>query len=362
MKDQPVLEMENDWQLERDGRIHTLTGVVRNTGDADLVGLSVAVALRGPTGAMIDVARRPQRGERIGGFLGGLRSGQSTEVEIGFYVDPVVFDGAALETRLNAFTVGDSINRYGIVGLAHRSGLSGASWRSSLSLVNRSGASARVLLTYRYDGGRAHAWADLDDGEAMDWSDAGVDLFGVDGESAGSVLVTSPVPLMVSGRTSNEGTDGGFGQSLPVFTPAMTYGFQTNVGRNGVLSMLRGGTDFRTNIGLVNMGDEACSARVRLFDGGGGQVASWGWVELARTEWRQVNRAVPETVETAYAVVERESGCPIWAYASVIDEATGDPTTVVLEPWAEIDVWPSSGGGAMQIIPWADHDDDPLPP
>ncbi|HSN55799.1 MAG TPA: hypothetical protein VLT32_14075 [Candidatus Sulfomarinibacteraceae bacterium] len=358
----PSLELVDGWQVEADGWLHTLTGTVRSSVDEDVVGLSAAVALRDPTGSLIAISRSSQRGERIGGFLGGVRSGAEAEAETGFWVDPAVFDSATVETRLNAFTLGDPSHRYAVIGVAHRPGLGGTSWRSSLGLVNRSGAAARVLMTYRHDSGRSSVWVDLEDGEALHRDDAAVELFGVEGESAGTVLITSTTPLMVSGRTSNEGPVGGYGQALPVVTPAMSYGLEQGLGRTGVLSVLRGGPSFRTNIGLVNMGDEACSARVRLFDGNGGFVAGWGWVELARTEWRQVNRAVPDQVETAYAVVERDPGCPVWAYASIIDEATGDPTTVVLEPWTEVDLWPDRNPGMLPVIPWADHDDDPLPP
>jgi hypothetical protein len=359
--DQPPLEMLGEWQVDSDGRSHSLTGTVRNNLDEDVVGLSVVVALREPTGRMIDLAVRTQDGERISGFLGGVRPGETAVIEADFFIDPAVFDSATLETRLHAFLVGEPVHRYGVLGVAHRPGFNGTNWQSSLSLVNRSGATAQALLTFRHGGDRSQVWVDLDDGEATHWDDAAVELFGIEGESAGTVLITSPAPLMVSGRTSNEGSGGGFGQALPVVTPAMSYGFGTGIGRTGVLSMLRGGTQFRTNIGLVNMGGDWCTARVRIFDVSGDPVADWGWIELAPTEWRQVNRAVGESLETAYAVVDRELGCPVWAYASIIDEATGDPTTVVLEPWTEIDLWPTRGRGMIFPIPWADHDVDPLP-
>jgi hypothetical protein len=85
------------------------------------------------------------------------------------------------------------------------------------------------------------------------------------------------------------------------------------------------------------------------------------WIQLGPTEWRQLNRAVPSTAEVAYAVIEAEHGCPIWAYGSVIEEATGDPTTVVLKPWVEIDLAPRSGYGMVFLHPWADMEPPPVP-
>jgi len=132
----------------------------------------------------------------------------------------------------------------------------------------------------------------------------------------------------------------------------MTYDFDPKEGLMGVLSALRGGSSYRTNIGLVNFGSESCSAHVAVHDAEGQTAADWGWIELERTEWRQVNRAIPSELEVAYATVEPEPGCPIWAYASVIEEGTGDPVTVSLERVVEIDLRP--GYHPLRFVnPWA---------
>jgi hypothetical protein len=349
------LEMAGDWQIEQDGWAVTLNGLVRNTGAGDVVGLRVATAFRDSEGALVELGGRGQRAEVIGGFLGGVPAGGEVPVDLWFYMDPEVLDTGTIDTRLSAFQLGDPEYVSAIVGIGHLQGLGGSTWRSSIDLVNRSGAAARVFLIYRHDGGETGAILDLDDAEAFHSEDVAVELFGIDDPSSGYVLVRSPVPLQIGGRTSNETAVGGYGQALPVVAPEMTYDFGSGEGPAGVLPSLRGGSSFRTNIGLVNFGAEACSAQVVIFGDDGQTLSDWGWVELERAEWRQVNRAIPTDVELAYATIEPEPGCPIWAYASVIEEGTGDPVTVAMERLVEIDLRPSEVHGMVGVIPWTNH-------
>lgn len=53
--------------------------------------------------------------------------------------------------------------------------------------------------------------------------------------------------------------------------------------------------------------------------------------------------------------VEPQPGCPIWGYASVIEEGTGDPVTVAMERLVEIDLRPSEVRGMTIVIPWRNH-------
>jgi len=308
---------------------------------------------------MIVAQRIYPGGERIGGYLGGIRAG--AEIDVGFleYVDLEEIAADSVETMLAGRPYEGGRFDFGLAGVAHLPGAEGTVWRSSLGLTNRSGAAGGVALAYHHSGGRVAAELVLADGEAVDFEDVVQSLFGVGGASAGYVQIRSTVPLTVSGRTANETPDGGFGQALPVYTRAMT--FDISIGLPGVLSTLRGGPQFRTNIGLVNMADAECTARVQLLDQTGAVVSDPGQIHLGPTEWRQLNNAVPASVEGAYATVEPQGGCPIWAYASVIENATGDPTTVLLVPGTEIDLAPWRARGFAGGHPWADMEPPPVP-
>jgi len=348
------LEMAGEWRIEQGGWGVTLKGIVRNTSPEDVVGLRVATIFRDAEGAIVEFGSRGQPAEVIGGFLGGVRSGEEVPVELWFYMDPDILATATIETRLSAFAIEDPEYRYAIIGIGHLSGLGGSIWRSSIDLVNRSGAATQVILIYRYGDDETHVFIDLEDGEAFHGSDVALELFEVEGPSSGYVLVRSPAPLQISGRTSNETQIGGFGQALPVVTPRMTYDFDPGEGSTGVLSGLRGGPSFRTNIGLVNLGNESCAADVVVYDTAGQPVSNWLSVSLGSKVWLQWNLAIPSDVEGAYATVEPEPGCPIWAYASVIEEGTNDPVTISLEREVEIDLRPA-GFGFRVVIPWAIH-------
>ena len=354
------LEMTGDWEIEEwSPGLTKFTSVVRNVGSTDIISLSVTVGARDQTGNMLIAHRVYPRGDRIGGYLGGIRAGGEIEVEFVQSVDIDEISAVSVETRLAGRPYEGGIFAYGVAGVAHAPGAYGSVWRSSLGLTNRSGAAGGVSLGYHHSGGRADAELVLADGEAANFDDVVQSLFGVGGASTGYIQIRSSVPLTVGGRTVNETPGGGFGQALPVFTSRMTW--DLSHGQPGVLSTLRGGPPFRTNIGLVNMADQDCTVRVRIFEPSGIVVSDPGLVEMGPTEWRQLNNAVRTGVDAAYATIEPLMGCPIWAYASVIENTTGDPTTVVVEPGIEINLAPSRSGGISFGPPWADLGGPPTP-
>jgi hypothetical protein len=353
-----ALELVGDWDVRETPHRIELSGMVRNPTAGSIAGLSVTVAARAPSGAVLGVGRIYPRAGLIGGYLGGLRPGEETEVDLTLAVDPAEFETADLETLVTGRPYGGGSFRYGVVGIAHSRGVDGSVWRSSLTLTNRSGAPAGVVLRYDYAGGREEASLELDDGETFHRDDVVRTFFGVGGSSAGYVQITSSAPITVTGRTIDETPAGGFGQALPVYTPTMTMDLMGG----GVLSGLRGGGDFRSNIGLVNMGTSDCACGVRLFDPSGDLLWKRASVEVGPTAWRQLNDVMPADAAVAYAVVEPAFGCWMWAYASVIEEASGDPTTIVAEPATVVDLTPYPyrwGGGIMGS--WADQD-VPEPP
>ncbi len=331
-----------------------LSGRVRNPTTVSIAGLSVMVVARAPSGSVLVVGRGYPQAGLIGGYLGGLRPGEETDVHVVLIVDPTDFATADLATLATGRPYGGGRFRYGVVGLAHSPGAGGALWRSSLTLTNRSGTPAGVALRYEHADGREEVTLELGDGETFHREDVVRSFFDVTGSSAGYVQISASAPLTVTGRTSNKTPAGGFGQALPVFTPEMTMEL---VG-GGVLSGLRGGGVFRSNIGFVNMGTLNCTCSVRLFDPSGELVWERTGFEVEPTEWRQLNDVVPADVTVAHAVVEPSNNhCWMWTYASVIEEASGDPTTIAVEFPTVIDLSPFRYGGARTLLgSWADQE------
>jgi len=333
----PALEVVTDWEIgESPHGIVTASCIVRNVTDHDVVGVSATAVLTDPDGTVFAVERVYPSGAVIGGFSGGVRAGEELTVNLAFDAERDRVEQAGWDVRFSGRTYDGGSFRYGVVGLAHTIGVSGSVWRSSLTLTNRSGAAAAVRLRY-FEGNRtADAALEIADGETVDRDDVVRSLFDVSGASAGSVQISSSAPLTVAGRTVNRMPAGTFGQALPVFTPTMTIDLMGG----GVLTGLRGGPTFRTNVGLANMSDRDCTCRVELYDRDGAVLLVRPAVEVGATSWRQLNDIVPPGIDVAHAVVDPD-GCPMWSYASVIERSSGDPTTVDVELRTVVDLTPA---------------------
>lgn len=221
-------------------------------------------------------------------------------------------------------------SRYVVAGIAETAGAAGTRWRSDLALTNRSGAAVEAVLTYRHGGGAVSEAVTLGDGDTVELANIAGDLFGVPA-SSGLVDIQSSGPLVVAARTFNDAPTGTFGQFLPgIESDDAIFG-----NGRGVLSQLRSDDGFRTNIGFVNLGAAALDARVRLYDGSGAPVGSPLVETVPGGRWMQINRAFDQAgagdCTGCYALVELSGGGgPLWAYASVVDNGSGDPTTVPL--------------------------------
>jgi PKD repeat protein len=218
---------------------------------------------------------------------------------------------------------------------SHAPGDKGSLWRTDLAVVNHGTLSAGVTLTFvPVDGPEVSREAALPAGFTREWPDVLVSLFGVAAASpsSGAIRVASDRPLCVASRTFNQGAEGTFGG----FLPAVTAPGGLSPGRVGVLPQLTRNVLYRTNVGVANLGTAAVSATVRLFSGSG---AATGTPIVVSVPPRGLSQVVdPFGVsgagdrDVAFATVEVTTpGGLAWAYASVIDNRTGDPTIVPLE-------------------------------
>jgi hypothetical protein len=164
-----------------------------------------------------------------------------------------------------------------------------------------------------------------------EWADVAVSLFNQSANTSGSIEITSDEPVMVVARTYNEAPEGTFGQGLPGNddSATMTYG------QIGVLPQLKKTSAFRTNVGMMNHGSAACNVRIRLYGENGTQIGSTIDTSVPAKQWKQINDVFAEagvgSCAIGYATLEvRTPGGMIWAYGSVVDNGTGDPTTISL--------------------------------
>jgi hypothetical protein len=216
---------------------------------------------------------------------------------------------------------------YMVAGMADSAGANDTRWRSDLALLNLSGQTGLVYLGYRLDGTMVGVEFSMDDGELRYFANVVGDLFRSP-NTASAVTVDTDVGLIVTARTYNNSPDGTFGQFLPGLEE--TAGLST--GDDGFITQLKNTEAFRTNVGFTNYGDTDCTVRTYLYDDMGDRksvvfttVPAGGWVQ----ENRIFETAGVGECPLGYALSEViTAGCTVWAYGSVVDNASGDPTTV----------------------------------
>jgi CubicO group peptidase (beta-lactamase class C family) len=211
-----------------------------------------------------------------------------------------------------------------VAAAAHADGAHDSLWRTDTTLLNLSGTAATAELRFRGDE-TANAMVVVADGEQRLVEDV-VATLGASG--SGSLEVVVDQPVMVGSRTYNLSDTGTFGQ----FLDGLPVARLATDGDTVWLPQLRQDDLFRTNIGVVNGGEIEAVVRIRLYDDEGTRLAAptRTLAPYARLQLNEPFRTIAgrTDLEAAYATVTVESGEGITAYASVIDNATNDPTTV----------------------------------
>ncbi|MGV8040061.1 MAG: PKD domain-containing protein [Thermoanaerobaculaceae bacterium] len=230
---------------------------------------------------------------------------------------------------------------YVVPSVAHSTGAAGTNWRTDVGAINTSSQVATLHLAF-FDyttGAQTSGTHSLGATQSIEWKDILTSKLGFAQASSvkGTLLVTSNRPLAVSSRTYNqESATRTYGQSYPALVVAYPGGKDVEAvvnGRVGFIPLLRKNAAFRTNIGMVNLGTSPCSVSVQLVAPNGSFIGSLRTLTAGGRRWIQEDdiftKAGAGNRDAAYARVEVATlTCQAWAYASVIDQATGDPTTL----------------------------------
>jgi hypothetical protein len=209
--------------------------------------------------------------------------------------------------------------------VSHTAGAQGSQWRTDLALLNEGAVGAAVDLRLHADSGTATRTTTVAAGAQAILTDV-VGQFGVSGSAALEIRCSQR--LQVSSRTYNKATTGTFGQEYDGVDP----GGGLIAGQDAYLPHLIENAAYRTNIALVNTGTTTATATVTLFNGAGGQLGSYS-VTLQPGQWRQEYRpfnskAGQSNLSRGWARVSVEAGEGVFAFASLIDNLTSDPTTI----------------------------------
>lgn len=228
---------------------------------------------------------------------------------------------------------------YLVPSVAHAPGVGGSQWRTDLAVVNPGGSSSLTLTYTPVDGGSGSSVVrsqTIPANSTRSWKDLLVSVFDFDPGATpkGTLAVGSNSPAYLFARTYNQAAQGTFGQSYPSLLATDGIG----AGQEGFVLQLEKSAEFRSNLGVQNLGGNTCTVTVKLLGPTGSQLGS----TLSRTvpggrfyQWDDVfAKAGAASQALAYASVQvQTSGCRVWAYGSVVDNTTQDPTTVpVLVP------------------------------
>ncbi len=308
----------------------------------------VALASSDPTKATVPATVTVAGGSATASFtVTGVAAGSTTITA----TLPAALGGASATAAVTVTEAPAETFRYLVPSVAHLPGAAGTKWRTDVAAVNPGSATANLTLTYTpLSGSAATRTATLAAGATSEWRDILVSLFGygADANTSGTLLIETDAYLSISSRTYNQkSATETFGQYYPAIIEPKVW----TVGQVGVLPQLKKNAGFRTNVGALNLGTVDCSVEVKLFGADGTQLGNPVTLTVPAGQWRQQNdifaAASAASADIAYATVEpKTTGGKIWAYASVIDATTGDPTTIPLL---------ASLGATTRVVPSVAH-------
>ncbi|MCK6681579.1 MAG: hypothetical protein L6R30_04065 [Thermoanaerobaculia bacterium] len=241
-------------------------------------------------------------------------------------VDNVTGDGISIPAVLPSLTETSVV----LNGVAKASGREGTFFRTDVRLFNLSEVAATVTVTpLSVSTVSAPGTVTLAPGEVKEIQDVLATVLKAPEGSTGSLLFTSGEPVMVLGRTSNVKRDGTPGTFGALETGRSTGGF-LSPGSKAVLIGLRQTSakpGYRSNIGFL-AGADGATFTLSLRSRTGDLLGTNDSVSLGANGWTQPSLdslfpGVEITDDSVLEVSPRTGRADV--YASVIDNATGDP-------------------------------------
>ncbi len=246
--------------------------------------------------------------------------------------------------------VSSPASSYRLPGIVRTEGKENTLWRSDLVVYNPSASARVVRIVYSWvDGlgfsrtrsgsvpfvaGQTIQWVDfvkswlsLQDGDANRYLNAFADV-SPDDANADPILVTS--------RVYNNQPTGDVGLGIPGYTGA-DFASGAGANRRLVLAGLRSDANYRTNVALFLASGSAVDGAegfVKVYNAAGTQLLST-YLRLTQAGSNFVQLSVDELIaglgtgnEVLSVVFEDLSGAAVGAYATVVDNRSGDGTLV----------------------------------
>ena len=221
-----------------------------------------------------------------------------------------------------------------IAVVSHVDGAGQSHWRSDVAVLNRSFSQATVVYRLYTPGGVQTQQVVLA-GNAQDFhKDIAAWLGYTNGSSP--LEVRSSQDVFVMSRTYNQvDPTRSYGQDYEGQDPDSSL---LSAGQSAWLPLLAQNPAFRCNIGITNSGAATANVTLALYDGQGAllwsgsdessAIPSGGFIQYLKPFLKYAGR---NDLEHAYARVTVNSGSGVIVSASVVDEASGDPTTIFMK-------------------------------
>jgi hypothetical protein len=222
---------------------------------------------------------------------------------------------------------------YVIPVAAHTAGANGTSWRTDVAIQNIQTTPITVEMSLVESGeGRLDNIVPVPTTVTIAAGGSALltDVLGfaaaADASTSGSLLIGADKPFAVTSRTYNATAAGTFGQTVP---PASGAGAE---GSTIFIPGLISNAAFRTNVGMLMSATTPMSVIV-AFNGANGQVLGKRVFNVAAGSTTHVQFAAstvsPSSFDTAGGVVRILQGNgTVIAYASIVDNATGDASYI----------------------------------
>jgi len=232
-----------------------------------------------------------------------------------------------------------------VAAAAHVGGLEDTDWRTDLEIYNPQtvpvGFQVNLLVSGEDNSSPPSVTMTLKQSSTQRLSDVLDTVFSHEGTGAIEVHSLSG-DLIVASRTFNTTDAGTFGQFLPGVGPAATI---TSGQEARIVQLAQDTTDdtgFRTNIGFVNRAPTTTNVKTDLYTSDGVHLGTVT-TRLDPFEHRQINRIFRQVtsvpVTNGYAVITTSSaGGSFVAYASVVDNASGDPIFIPATPVSTVPI------------------------
>jgi hypothetical protein len=218
-----------------------------------------------------------------------------------------------------------------ITASAHAEGVGGTQWVTDLEVHNPENEQATVTVSLlprnRANPNPETQTFTVDPGESRRLADVLESLFAFTGAAALRVE-SQGAAVLVSSRTYNDSASGTYGQ----FIAGVPESGSISGSEARLVQLSRSksrNSGFRTNIGFANVGSTDISVTVDLYDGSGTllgttdhAVQAYGHVQITDI----FGKVTSGDVDNGYAVVGSSTpGARFFAYASVVDNRSGDP-------------------------------------